>query len=135
MSTLISYQSFDFSAVHTLRRLDWSEEQNVAEFGPCCNPSGHGHNFQLTVGFSYDAEKGSYGRGFVTRTLEAYIQQHLDMKSLNNYLQGYVYELATCENVVFKVRDDLRPVLREMGIELKVLQLQETRNNFVYIRL
>lgn len=135
MSTLISYQSFDFSAVHTLRRLDWSEEQNVAEFGPCCNPSGHGHNFQLTVGFSYDTTEPEYGKGYVYRLLDQYIREHLDMKSLNDYLQGYTYELATCENVVFKVRDDLQPVLRQKGIELKVLELQETRNNFVYIRL
>jgi len=135
MSTLISYQSFDFSAVHTLRRLDWSEEQNVAEFGPCCNPSGHGHNFQLTVGFAYDPNEAEYGRGFVYKTLDHYIRTHLDMKSLNDYLRGYPYELATCENVVFKLRENLEKAFRPKGIELKALQLQETRNNFVYIRL
>ena len=44
-------QEVAFCAAHKLYRNDLSLEQNVALFGKCANPNGHGHNFTLQATF------------------------------------------------------------------------------------
>lgn len=40
---------FEFSAAHRLDCPEWSPQQNLAVFGKCNNPSGHGHNYLLDI--------------------------------------------------------------------------------------
>ena len=50
-----------FNAAHKLYNAKWSEEENKAVFGKCCNPHFHGHNFDLFVtvkGEPHHAQRG-----------------------------------------------------------------------------
>lgn len=49
-----------FSASHRLFNPHWSDERNAEVFGPCANPSGHGHNYalEITLTGEVDAETG-----------------------------------------------------------------------------
>ena len=42
-------QKFEFSAAHRLSRPELSEAENLAVFGKCSNPNGHGHNYEVQV--------------------------------------------------------------------------------------
>ena len=41
-----------FCASHRLYNPAFSDEKNEATFGPCNNPNGHGHNYDLEVTLS-----------------------------------------------------------------------------------
>ncbi len=132
----IRYLVFPFSATHVLRRADWTEAENTAQFGPCCKPNGHGHNFYLTVAFSIAAHSVAVGTGTVIDIFEGHIAQHLHMQSLNDYLQGREpYSLPTCENVLFKLQDMAQSHFAGSPIVLQALHLEETRNNAVELQL
>jgi 6-pyruvoyltetrahydropterin/6-carboxytetrahydropterin synthase len=45
-------QQFEFSASHRLHNTALSAEENLAMFGKCNNPNGHGHNYVLDVSVS-----------------------------------------------------------------------------------
>jgi 6-pyruvoyltetrahydropterin/6-carboxytetrahydropterin synthase len=49
-----------FSAAHRYRRPDWSDERNYEVFGPCANPSYHGHSYvcEVTVTGTLDEQTG-----------------------------------------------------------------------------
>ena len=132
----IRYLVFPFSATHVLRRADWSEAENTAQFGPCCKPNGHGHNFYLTVAFSTQPQADAIGTGTVIDYFEAHIAQHLHMQSLNDYLQDCgPHSLPTCENVLFKLQGEARRQFAGSPITLQALHLEETRNNAVELTL
>src|SRR5690606_33353670 len=38
-----------FNAAHRLYNAAWTDEENYAVFGKCCNPNYHGHNYELIV--------------------------------------------------------------------------------------
>ena len=38
-----------FSAAHRYHNPEWSDQRNKDVFGPCNNPHGHGHNYELEV--------------------------------------------------------------------------------------
>lgn len=42
-------RTYRFCASHRLARADWEEEENRRVFGTASHPSGHGHNYRLTV--------------------------------------------------------------------------------------
>ena len=37
----------EFSSAHFYRNPQWTAEHNLAVFGKCANPHGHGHNYTL----------------------------------------------------------------------------------------
>src|ERR1019366_8706796 len=49
-----------FNAAHRLFRPEWTDEQNLEQFGKCANPNWHGHNYSLyiTVKGEIDSQKG-----------------------------------------------------------------------------
>jgi 6-pyruvoyltetrahydropterin/6-carboxytetrahydropterin synthase len=137
MNKVIKYNQYSFFASHMLCRLDWDADKNKAYFGPCANQNGHGHNFDFTIGFLTTKDEGERetGDGFVDVTISSYIHQHLNMKSLNDFLAYEEINLATCEAVALKLIKDLSPVFFGNDIELKSVVLKETRNNFISITL
>lgn len=125
-----------FNAAHKLWNPKWSDEQNVAVFGPCANVNWHGHNFELIVmvkglpdpdtGFVVDLKKLST----IIRTL---IIDQVDHKNLNvdvPFMQG---KMASCENLVMEFWKILEPAVKEITSQggLHKLTLYETPRNFV----
>ena len=123
-----------FNAAHKLYRPDWSDEKNHEVFGKCSNANWHGHNFTI-----YVTVKGvpSPDTGFVinlkdlSQIIKDYVVEPMDHKNLNldvPFLEGL---LASTENVVIQVWDQIKPHIERAGGELVKIKLVETENNFV----
>jgi len=123
-----------FNAAHKLWREEWTDEKNFEVFGVCSNKNWHGHNFTL-----YVTVKGrpSLETGFVInlKELSQIIKEHvvevLDHKNLNldvPFLKGM---LASTENVVVGIWNNINEPIRLAGGELVKIKLVETENNYV----
>lgn len=102
-----------FSAAHRLFNPAWSDEENARVFGPCANPSGHGHNYELEVTVEGEVDPAT---GYVLdlRTLRDIVEAvvaDLDHRNLNvdvPWLQGI---LPSTENLVVALWHQIAPRL------------------------
>lgn len=75
-----------FAAAHRYSRPDWSEERNLAVFGPCANPSYHGHSYvcDVTVSGPVDDETGFVvDLGLLDAVLREEIHDRFDHRNIN----------------------------------------------------
>jgi 6-pyruvoyltetrahydropterin/6-carboxytetrahydropterin synthase len=75
-----------FSAAHRYRRPDWSDERNSEVFGPCANPSYHGHSYvcEITVSGPLDEETGFIvDLGVLDRVLAQEVRERFDHRNIN----------------------------------------------------
>jgi 6-pyruvoyltetrahydropterin/6-carboxytetrahydropterin synthase len=124
-----------FNAAHRLYNPDWSEEQNRAVFGPCANPNGHGHNFELIVTVKGTPDPDT---GFVIdmKVLGGIVKREIidevDHRNLNldvSFMQG---KRASCEVFVVEIWKRLQPAIAAVSpARLHSLKLYETPKNFV----
>ena len=123
-----------FNAAHRLHREDWSDEKNLEVHGACSNPNWHGHNYNLFV-----TVKGKIDpkMGYVTdlKKLSLLIREkvidRLDHKNINmevGFMQG---KIASSENMIIAIWNELAESVKELGVELHKIRLEETENNFV----
>src|ERR1700735_5334625 len=89
-----------FSASHRLHNDAMSAEENLATYGKCNNPYGHGHNYALevTVSGPVDERTGMVCNlvdldGFVQRE----IMDRFDLQNLN-MLPEFAHAVPTTEN-------------------------------------
>ncbi len=122
-----------FSASHRLHSDEMSEEQNVATYGKCNNPYGHGHNYtvEITVSGQVDA-----GTGMVCNLvdLDAFVHQHVleryDHQNLN-VMQEFKDDVPTTENLCIAIYEILQRGFRRAHLEK--VRIQETMmNSFEY---
>ncbi len=123
-----------FNAAHRLFRNDLSDEKNFELFGKCANPNWHGHNYVLLVTVKGEINPQT---GFVVNLKELSsiinkkIIQKLDHKNINlevDFMQG---RIASTENLVTAIWEELEEDIRYVGAELHCVKIQETENNFV----
>lgn len=122
-----------FSAVHRLHSHVLSPEENVALFGKCNNPQGHGHLYmtEATIGGLFDERSGAlmdFG-AFQTAIAEAvrpWQDRHLDLE-----MEEFRNQPSTGENIVHALwpRFDSR-----LDGRLVRLRLWETANNRFTLR-
>ena len=123
-----------FNAAHKLWREDWSDEKNWKVFGKCSNKNWHGHNFTIWV-----TVKGvpNPDTGFVinlkdlSKIIKDSVIEPLDHRNLNldvPFLKGV---LASTENVVIKIWNEILDPIKDAGGELVKIKLVETENNYV----
>ena len=123
-----------FNAAHRLYREDWSDEKNLEVFGACSNPNWHGHNYNLFV-----TVKGEINpkMGYVTdlkslsRLIREKVIDRLDHKNINLEVEFMRDKVASTENMVMAIWDELADSVKELGVELHKIRLEETENNFV----
>jgi 6-pyruvoyltetrahydropterin/6-carboxytetrahydropterin synthase len=122
-----------FSASHRLHSDEMSPEENVATYGKCNNPYGHGHNYALevTVSGPIDESTGMVCNlvdldGFVERE----ILEHFDHQSLNT-LEEFAQEVPTTENLCAAIYDILRRGFTLAHLE-KVRMDETMMNSFEY---
>lgn len=75
-----------FAAAHRYSRPDWSEERNLEVFGPCANPSYHGHSYvcDVTVSGAVDDETGFVvDLGLLDAVLREEIHDRFDHRNIN----------------------------------------------------
>lgn len=134
MKTVYITRREHFNAAHRLWREDWSDGKNEQVFGKCSNKNWHGHNFEIYVTVKGAASEET---GFVInlKDLSVIIRDHvieqLDHMNLNMdvvFMKGII---ASTENLVIKIWEQIQHPIHEAGGELVRIKLEETENNFV----
>ena len=123
-------RQIEFNAAHRLHSLALSDEENVAVFGKCNNPNGHGHNYQLevTVRGAIDAKTGTVmPLGELDRIIESEIMARYDHKNLNEDLEEFRTVNPTSEEFARIIWNRLTPHFTTP--ELYKIRLVETSNN------
>ncbi len=93
---------FEFCAAHRLHCDDLSDEENLALFGKCSNPSGHGHNYLLdvTVEGRPDPRTGNViPTSLVEQTVKQVVIDRFDHKNLNVELPDFRKLNPSVENI------------------------------------
>lgn len=121
-----------FNAAHKLWNADWSTEQNAATFGKCSNPNWHGHNYQLWVTVKGELNETT---GYVvdlkdlSKILKEKVIDKLDHKNINldvDFMQG---KLASTENILIGIWEEVETPINALGCRLHCIKLGETENN------
>ena len=119
----------EFSATHTIRRADWTEEQNVREFGRAACEHGHRYQCRVTVKGPLAAEAGGVmSLETLDGLLAREITHRLDGRSINQALPEFGLEagrrLATGEALAVSVWERIAPQLPR-GVHLHAVRIQE----------
>jgi 6-pyruvoyltetrahydropterin/6-carboxytetrahydropterin synthase len=122
-----------FSAAHRLHVRTFSDEENVALFGKCDNPRGHGHTYvaEATLGGTYDERSGTvYDFVALQRALQDSLapwqDRHLDLET-----DDFREDPSTGENIV---RALWPKIDNRVSQQLVRLRLWETPNNRFTLR-
>lgn len=119
-----------FSAAHRLFDPALSDQENLALFGPCSNPRGHGHNYrlQVTVEGSIDPRTGMVlNLKDLAALMRAVILDKVDHHNLNEEVDFLRGVQPTTENLARCFFEQLAPGLRT-GRVVRVA-LSETEKN------
>jgi 6-pyruvoyltetrahydropterin/6-carboxytetrahydropterin synthase len=122
-----------FSASHRLHSDDMSPEENVATYGKCNNPYGHGHNYALevTVSGPIDESTGMVcNLGDLDGFVEREILEHFDHQNLNT-LAEFAQAVPTTENLCAAIYDILQRGFTRAHLE-KVRMDETMMNSFEY---
>jgi len=123
-----------FSAAHRYHRLEWSEAQNRAAFGPCANPHGHGHNYllEVTVAGHVDPLTGfSVDLPALDALLQREVLEPLDHQHLNHAVPDFAPGrlIPTTENLLLWIWPRIEVALE--GARLVRLRLHENDDFYV----
>jgi 6-pyruvoyltetrahydropterin/6-carboxytetrahydropterin synthase len=122
-----------FSASHRLHSDGMSEAENIASYGKCNNPYGHGHNYTLEVTVSGPVDEST---GMVCNLVDLdqfvsdEILERFDHQNLNT-LAEFAGTIPTTENLCVAVYDILRRGFRCAHLE-KVRFEETMMNSFEY---
>lgn len=121
-----------FNAAHKLYNPRWTKEQNDLAFGPCANENWHGHNYEMHVtvkgfpdpdtGFIIDVKK-------LSKIIKEHILDRVDHKNLNLDVDFMTGKLASTENFVMAIWEQLTPHIT--GGTLHQIRLYETPRIYV----
>jgi 6-pyruvoyltetrahydropterin/6-carboxytetrahydropterin synthase len=121
-----------FAAAHRYSRPDWSEERNREVFGPCANPSYHGHSYvcDVTVAGPVDEETGFVvDLGFLDAVLQEEIRDRFDHRNINTdvpeFSEGRM--IPTGENLARFIFQQVQRRLGEAG-HLTSVRVAEDEN-------
>jgi 6-pyruvoyltetrahydropterin/6-carboxytetrahydropterin synthase len=121
---------YRFCAAHRLHTDDLSPQENLAVFGKCNNPNGHGHNYVVlvTVRDRVQTETGGgVDLGWLDQIVREYVIIRFDHRDLNQDPE-FADRTTTGENLVLLIWDLLVPCLP--GGQLEKVGLIETRDNY-----
>ncbi len=134
MSMLYLTRRERFNAAHRMYREDWSDEKNLEVFGKCSNPNWHGHNYDLYVTIRGETDPGT-GLVVNLKTLSTLIRDRviepLDHRNMNLEVAFMKGKIASTENLAIGIWEVLEKPLRDLGVELYRVRLEETENNIV----
>jgi 6-pyruvoyltetrahydropterin/6-carboxytetrahydropterin synthase len=134
MSTVYLTRRERFNAAHRMFRGDWDDAHNLEIYGKCSNPNWHGHNYVLFVTVKGEV-KPEIGYVENLKNLSKVINDHiidkLDHKNINievDFMQG---KIPSSENLAIAIWEQLEKPVKDMGIQLHCIKLEETENNYV----
>ncbi len=121
-----------FNAAHKLYNPAWTEEENEAYFGKCANKYYHGHNFDMYVTVKGIA-KADTGMVMDLKHLKTiinkYVVDKLDHSNINHDVDFMEGKIASIENLVVEIWDQLEPHITDG--KLHAIKLYETERQFV----
>ena len=122
-----------FSASHRLHSEAMSAEENLATYGKCNNPHGHGHNYALEVTVSGHVDE-STGMVCNLMDLDGFVRQQIverfDVQNLNTLLE-FSASVPTTESLSTVIYDILRRGFTLAHLER--VRIEETMmNSFEY---
>jgi len=91
-------EKFEFAAMHKLWNPALSEHQNLALFGKCANPSGHGHNYLMEVTVKIPSGHAFDAIG-LSRVVDERFIQVVDHTNLNADVPHFHQVNPTMENI------------------------------------
>jgi 6-pyruvoyltetrahydropterin/6-carboxytetrahydropterin synthase len=122
-----------FCASHRLHSDAMSDAENVATYGKCNNPYGHGHNYALEVTVSGPVEQST---GMICNLvdLDGFVQSEIlerfDHQNLNT-LAEFAEPVPTTENLSTAIYDILQRGFTQAHLEK--VRIEETMmNSFEY---
>ncbi|MFN8239888.1 MAG: 6-carboxytetrahydropterin synthase [Bacteroidales bacterium] len=123
-----------FSSAHRMYREEWDDKKNAEVFGKCSNPNWHGHNYVLyvTVKGEIDNEFGFViNMNILKNIINDRIISKVDHRNLNldvDFMRG---KIATTENLVVAIWEQLEEPVRKEGAILHCVRVEETENNTI----
>ena len=123
-----------FSAAHRLFDPALSDAENEQLYGPCSNPKWHGHNYILWITIRGEMDPDT---GYVVdlKELSLIIREKvilkLDHRNINLEVDFMKDLRASTENLAIGIWNQLEPSIRELGVDLHSVRLEETENNSV----
>ena len=123
-----------FSAAHRLFNPGLTDAENEELYGLCSNPNWHGHNYILWVTVKGEVDPGT---GYlvdlkeVSRVIKEQVISKLDHRNINKEVDFMQGQYVSTENLAMGIWNELEPRMRELGIEMHCVKLQETENNSV----
>jgi len=124
--TMTLTRSYEFAAAHRLDVPGLTEEENIALFGKCNSPAGHGHNYRLevTVEGEPDARTGMMvDLGKLDAEVEERIVERYDHKHLNIDLPEFQNRTPTSEVIAQEIFERLDG---NLPAQLRSVRLYET---------
>lgn len=128
-------RSLDFAAAHRLHAPDLSTGENLALFGKCNNPNGHGHNYgvEVTVIGEPDPRTGMIVDLIaLDRVLETEIMARYDHKHLNDDTDDFREHNPTSENLTVAIWNHLVDKIPAPAQLHRVVVRETDRNFFEY---
>jgi 6-pyruvoyltetrahydropterin/6-carboxytetrahydropterin synthase len=122
-------QKFEFSASHRLSNPKFTDEQNLATFGKCSNPHGHGHNYELKVTLAGEPDRvdGVLAKlPEFERIVASTVIDRFDHKNLNVDVPEFRELNPSVENITRVIYKLLEPRFRESGTRLASVTVWET---------
>ena len=121
-----------FNAAHRLRVDEWSEERNVEQFGKCCSPNYHGHNYDLEVKVTGEVDPVTgmvIDLKYLKDLIKEHIEERFDHKNLNLDVEDFKDLQPSAENMAIVIYHILKDKL-DPKFDLHI-RLYETVRNFV----
>jgi 6-pyruvoyltetrahydropterin/6-carboxytetrahydropterin synthase len=121
-------QKFEFSAAHRLHNPALDERANIATFGKCNNPHGHGHNYEVQVTLAGTPDAA--GTLMPIDEFERLVDQHaidlLDHKFLNVEVDAFKTLNPSVENIAKVIYEMLKSRLKRDHFKLASVTVWET---------
>jgi 6-pyruvoyltetrahydropterin/6-carboxytetrahydropterin synthase len=121
---------YTLSASHRLRSDALTAEENLAAYGKCNNPHGHGHNYviEVLVGGAVDPATGMVlDLSALDETVQKHVMERFDHTNLN-LDPLFVNRVPTTENLCKAVFELLDGTVGPAKLEQ--VRVEETENNF-----
>jgi 6-pyruvoyltetrahydropterin/6-carboxytetrahydropterin synthase len=141
MTTAIT-RLYRFSASHRLHAPGLSAAENLATYGKCNNPFGHGHNYVLEVTAAGDLDEQTgvlLPLAKLDRLVEETVLRGFANSNMNVDVRQFKHLVPTTENVVLVITELLQQnwetYLTGVPARLRRVHIQETDRNGFEVKL
>lgn len=122
---------FEFSAAHRLHCETLTAEENLATFGKCNNPAGHGHNYVVEVSVARETDSGKKSSqviaiGELAEIVNRNVIDVLDHKNLNEDIEQFAKLNPSVENICTTIFSWLKKDIESAGCQLSEVKVYET---------